>query len=123
MSPMGWFKEMVYEWRARRAGRRFLDHDIRTATRDVTGPLGWVMTSTWDQLDQKGDAYIKSFDRRLPPSLHVSERDRTRANMPIPPVERCIEDWNTEQAEEAKDDVAEGVRPIDPPSVGQADRG
>lgn len=38
------------------------------------------------------DAYVKSFDRRLPPSEFVSERDRGRANLPIPVAERCLED-------------------------------
>jgi len=99
---MGWLSEFMVEWKARRAGRRSLDHGIRKATRDITGPTGWVVSGTWEQLDKKGDVYMKSFDRRLPPSLHVSERDRTRANMPIPLVERCIEDWN-----DAEDGAAE----------------
>lgn len=64
------------------------------------------MTATWDQLDEKGDAYMRSFDRRLPPSLHVSERDRTRANMPIPLVERCIEDWKADAGEDESGDDA-----------------
>lgn len=44
-------------------------------------------------MESNKSAYLKSFDRRLPPSLHVSERDRVRAGDPIPTAERCIEDW------------------------------
>lgn len=47
----------------------------------------------WDAMAKGSAAYVKSFDRRLPPSLFVSERDRTRANIPIPLVERCLEDF------------------------------
>ena len=48
-----------------------------------------------DKLDEYGDAYVQSFDRRLPPSIFVSERDRVRHGQPMPLVERCIEDHPT----------------------------
>ena len=64
-------------------------------TRDVVGPTGWLMSNAWDELAQHGEAYKQSFDRRLPPSLFVSERDRTRAKQPMPLSERCIEDYHT----------------------------
>ena len=62
-------------------------------TRDVIGPTGWLQSNAGEQLDQHGEAYKQSFDRRLPPSLFVSERDRLRANQPMPLAERCIEDY------------------------------
>lgn len=65
---------------------------MHRVTRDVTGPTGWVFSGAWDKLDQHGDAYARSFDRRIPPSLFVSERDRTRFGQPMPIVERCLED-------------------------------
>lgn len=85
-------RELYLEWKARRAGRRGIDSSIHRATRDVTGPTGWAFSATWEKLDQHGDAYMKSFDPRVPPSIFVSERDRLRHNHPMPLVERCIED-------------------------------
>ena len=85
-------RELYLEWKARRAGRRGIDSSIHRATRDVTGPTGWAFSATWEKLDQHGDAYMKSFDPRVPPSIFVSERDRLRHNSPMPLVERCIED-------------------------------
>ena len=64
-------------------------------TRDITGPLGTAFSNAWDQLDEHGDAYMKSFGDQIPPSLFVSERDRVRMNQPMPVVERCIEDWRS----------------------------
>jgi len=73
-----------------------MNSNIARATRDVTGPTGNVFSNAWDQLDQHGDAYMKSFDPRVPPSIFVSERDRTRHNQPMPIVERCLEDRRPE---------------------------
>ena len=89
---MARMKDFFVEWQARRAGRRGMSPTIGRATRDVTGPTGWVFSNAWDQLDQHGDAYMESFDRRVPPSIFVSERDRTRFNQPMPIIERCLED-------------------------------
>lgn len=44
-------------------------------------------------MEKGSDAYVKSFDPKVPPSIFVSKRDMTRGNIPIPLVERCIEDW------------------------------
>lgn len=66
---------------------------IGRATRDITGPMGTAFSNAWEKLDEHGDAYMKSFDTRIPPSLFISDRDRRRANQPMPVVERCIEDW------------------------------
>lgn len=85
-------RALYVEWQARRAGRRGVHSSIHRATRDVTGPTGWVFSATWDKLDQHGEAYVRSFDPRIPPSIFVSERDRLRYNQPMPLVERCIED-------------------------------
>ena len=69
-------------------------------TRDIIGPTGWLSSNAWQQLDDNGEAYKQSFDRRLPPSLFVSERDRLRANQPMPLSERCIEDYHDRRAEQ-----------------------
>jgi hypothetical protein len=91
-------RAFLTEWKARRAGRKFVSHDIRRSARDIVGPTGDVFSNAWEHLEQQGGTYLESFDRRIPPSLHVSERDRTRWNIPIPLVERCIEDWEPSEA-------------------------
>jgi len=93
---MRWFRDLRAEIKARRAGRKFTPNGIRRSARDITGPHGWVLSDTWRELDSRGDAYLDSFDRRIPPSLHISERDRHRYNMPIPMAERCVEDWRAD---------------------------
>ncbi len=97
---MGWFREFRAEIKARRAGRKFVPNDIRRSAREITGPTGWVLSRHWKALDSHGEAYLKSFDPRIPPSLHISQRDATRYNMPIPLVERCVEDWGKESGAE-----------------------
>jgi len=92
------FGSLFAEWKSRRAGRKAMNTKKTTGptlsrvTRDVTGPMGNAFSSAWDKLDEHGEAYRKSFDRRIPPSLFVSERDRTRFAQPMPMAERCIED-------------------------------
>ncbi len=95
-----WLSEVWYEWKARRAGRRHLSNDLGDMARDVTGPTGYALSRTWDQIDAKGsDAYKKSFDKgRLPPSTFVSSRDAVRHNNAMPLAERCIEDLNDPDA-------------------------
>lgn len=95
---MGWLRDIRDEWRARRDGRRHVHNSIHQAARDITGPTGWVWSNAWDEVDRSGDAYVASFDRRLPPSTFVSERDRRRANLVMPLAERCIEDWDKDHA-------------------------
>ncbi len=86
--------EWKIEWKARRDGRKHLTNDLHQATRDIVGPTGWVVSKSWDQLSNNRSAYVKSFDKnRIPPSLHVSERDRIRAGEVMPLTERCIEDY------------------------------
>jgi len=88
---MGRWKQFIAEWKARRAGARYAPRDIQRSARDVIGPTGDLLSSAWDRLEESGDAYIDSFDRRIPPSIFVSERDRKRFNRPIPLPERRIE--------------------------------
>jgi len=87
-----WIAELRAELRARRRGRRHISSSLPRATRDVLGPTGWSQSASWSAMVEGSDAYVRSFDRRLPPSEFVSARDRCRANIPIPLVERCLED-------------------------------
>lgn len=85
------FSSFVAEWKARRAGRRGMERsDLSRAAREVVGPTGWMWSNGWQAMDEGKEAFVKSFDRKLPPSLFVSERDRTRQNIPVPLVERMI---------------------------------
>lgn len=86
---------MRTEWKDRRDGRRKMEgsSNIGRAAREITGPTGWVWSNAWNELDNHGEAYMKSFDRRVPASIFISERDRTRFGQPMPIAERCIEDW------------------------------
>lgn len=95
-------------------GRGNKQHQAPTRSRvirDIVGPTGWVVSSAWQELDDHGEAYQNSFDRRLPPSLFVSDRDRLRASQPMPLAERCIEDWAVED-----EDLPSG--PSGDPTVG-----
>ncbi len=89
---MGW-RSLTKEWKARRAGRRHYANDIAKSARDVIGPTGWMWSNGWDAMEKGSKAYIDSFSPKIPPSIFVSERDRLRGNIPVPLVERCIEDW------------------------------
>ena len=89
---MGRLREWRLEWSARRAGRRFVSSNLGRATRAMGG-MG-ICHKGLHRIEKGGDTYAESFDRRLPPSIFVSERDRQRANRPIPVAERCLEDWS-----------------------------
>lgn len=94
--------QLYAEWKARRAGRQGMEPSgIFRATRDVIGPIGWMWSNAWDAMDEGKDAYVGSFDRRLPPSEFISARDRTRHGIPIPLVERVVEDHRKDPADEA----------------------
>lgn len=86
-------RSLAAEWMARRAGRRGLTSDLSRSARDVIGPTGWMWSRGWQTMADHSEAYVESFDRRLPPSLFVSQRDRTRHQIAVPFVERCAEDW------------------------------
>ena len=74
--------------------------DLSRAAREVVGPTGTMFSRGWDEMAKGKEAFVKSSDRRLPPSPFVSERDRTRQNIPIPLVERAIEDHAVSDSEE-----------------------
>lgn len=93
---MARIKRWLTRWAAqsvRRAEARS-SSSISRAARDVIGPQGALFSNAWEELDRHGQDYVDSFDRRLPPSIFVSERDRLRMNQPMPLAERCIEDFH-----------------------------
>jgi len=87
---MGW-KALRSEWLARRSGRRQIESDLARSARDVVGPTGWMWSKGWDAMAENASAYVGSFDRKVPPSIFVSQRDRLRYNIPIPLAERMLE--------------------------------
>ena len=89
------FRAAIAEWWASRAGRVALPNDMVKATREITGPTGFVNSPTWDSMAAGRHAYTRSFDPRVPASLHISQRDGARNGSVIPIAERCIEDWGT----------------------------
>ena len=87
-------KEFFAEWSARRSGHKAMESTgLHKTVREVTGPVGNAHSRSWDMASTHNKKYNQSFDPRVPPSLFVSERDRKRANQPMPVSERCIEDW------------------------------
>lgn len=93
-------RELGQNWASRRAGRRHVPNDIRRQARDVVGVTGWMYSKGWDELAKVDSGYLRSFDApRVPPSLHISERDRRRAGLAVPLAERCIEDHGKPDAE------------------------
>lgn len=91
---MGRIRSILAEWKARRAGRKFVSRDLSKSAREIIGPTGDLLSGAWETMAEGSDAYIDSFDRRIPPSIFVSERDRKRMNRPIPLPERAIEHYN-----------------------------
>lgn len=99
------------EWRADRAQRRPIPNDnprVRAA-REVAGVTGMGTSALWNKLDEGGDGYMKSFDPKVPPSLHVSHNDQTRHNRPVPLVERVIEEFGQPKS---TSDVPDDARSI-----------
>ena len=80
---MGRLRDLVDELKARRRGRKYLGRDIHKAARHIIGPTGWNWSNSWDHLDQDGDAYLRSFDPRVPRSIFLSKADENRANIPV----------------------------------------
>ena len=70
--------------------------ETRLAARDIAGPLGNLFSNGWDLLEEGSEAYLKSFDPRVPPSLYIFQAEQSRYSQPIPVSERCIEDWYEE---------------------------
>ena len=76
-----------------------MSRDFQKAARHIIGPTGYQWSNAWKRLEDDDGSYLSSFDPRIPPSIHISSRDKTRANMAVPLVERCIEDWNDQHAD------------------------
>lgn len=93
-------KSLRDEWLARRAGRRSLESDLPRSARDIVGPTGWMWSRGWDEMARHQRAYVSSFDRRVPPSIFLSARERSRYSIPIPLVERLIEERGAEEDEQ-----------------------
>lgn len=98
---MGRINDYFVEWRARRAGSKYLSKDIQKSARHVIGPTGNGFSNAWEAMAESSEAYVESFERKIPPSLFISRRDNTRFNQPIPLVERRIEAHN----QDGSDDV------------------
>jgi len=79
---------------ARRAGSKFSPRGIGRAARHIVGPTGYAFSSHWDELSKHHDVYNQSFDRRVPPSLHIAQQNGRRPGSVMPLSERCIEDWD-----------------------------
>jgi len=109
----GKWRNLRAEWRARRAGHKYSEDDISTSARHIIGPTGWMWSNAWDKMAEGSDAYNQSFDRRLPPSIFVSERDRKRMNRPIPLPERRIEHHGEEDDDLTDEEIAWGSQPPD----------
>lgn len=96
-----WFKELWVELRARSQGRKAMGNDKATftAARGTMGAIGLNRSNAWNYLENDNGAYLRSMEKEpmLPPSLFVSERDRTRHGQAVPLVERCIEDHGNHQ--------------------------
>jgi hypothetical protein len=86
-------RDFFKEWAARRSGRKKMGpNDLGKAARHMAGPTGELWSNGWERMAKDKDAYLKSFDNHIPPSIFVSERDRTRMNQPMPLPERAIAD-------------------------------
>ena len=88
-------RELKAEWKGRRAGRRAVSRGAHPI-REIVGPTGYMFSNGWSRAAEGQEAFHRSFDPQIPPSIHVSHRDSIRANQAMPLSERCIEDWNDE---------------------------
>ena len=69
------------------------ESDIFTAARHITGALGANNSAAYEALAKGGESLNRSLrENPLPPSTHISHRDSTRHNLPVPLSERCIGD-------------------------------
>lgn len=107
---MGRISDFFDEWKARRAGAKFVSRDIQKSARHIIGPTGSGYSSAWDKLAEGGEAYVESFERRIPPSLFISHRDKTRLNHPIPVVERRLEAHDDDGADDLTPEELEWAR-------------
>ena len=87
-------REARAEMRGRRQGRAGIKgNEGYRSVRHIVGPTGNMFSNGWKQMEKGATAYERSFDPRIPPSIHISHRDATRHNIPVPLSERMIEDW------------------------------
>jgi hypothetical protein len=101
---MSWWRDFIDEWKARRAGRRYVSNDIYRSTRDITGGIGLPSSKGWEQAERGGEAYTRSLkEQRLPPSLHVSARDQVRAGLAMPLAERDIGSYRAPASQRPRD--------------------
>jgi len=100
MRLLKWWTEFRHEMKSRRAGHKAMggNREMFQSARGIVGAGGWGFGKSWDMLEKDDGAYLRSMqsDPVLPPSLFVSERDRTRASGAVPIPERCLEDINNE---------------------------
>jgi hypothetical protein len=87
---MSRFQRLRAAWRWRRPDAPCDRRDLQRSARDIMGPLGTGFSNAWDVMANGSEAYVKSFDRRVPPSIFVTARDRSRLGQPVPLVERRI---------------------------------
>ena len=108
---MGRLHNLLAEWNARRAGRAYVSKGIQKSARHVMGPTGYGFSNAWETMAESSEAFVHSFDPRIPPSLFISQRDRTRLNQPIPLVERRIEAHNDADDGLSADEIEWGSQP------------
>jgi hypothetical protein len=88
------FREIRAELRGRRAGRAGYEaRSSQRSVRHIVGPTGNMFSNGWKRMEEGAEAYQRSLEPRIPPSIHISHRDATRHNVPVPLQERMIEDW------------------------------
>ena len=98
-------RETWIEIKARRAGRRGIVRPKVNSPRHIAGITGSLMSAGFDRIAEGSEAYEKSFDPHIPPSVHISYNDMRRQNVPVPLAERCIEDWRAEPRPEIDDEL------------------
>lgn len=105
------FKDLLAELAARRSGRMRYSSTQTRAIRHVTGPTGFLAQNTLGPATKGAEAFGKSFEPRIPPSIHISHADALRRGIVVPVRERCIEDWQkpvkyTDPHDEMSDDLS-----------------
>ncbi len=87
--------DLIDELRARRSGRIAFSSGQARAIRHIVGPTGYLAQNTLGPAAEGATAFNKSFEPRIPPSIHISHADAQRQGIVVPLRERCIEDWPT----------------------------
>ena len=87
---MGRIRRFLRSIRSTEVPDRSGSNHLGASARDIIGPLGNGFSDAWDAVARGSKAYADSFDRRLPPSTFVSDRDRRRYGQAMPLVERRI---------------------------------